>query len=326
MAHQGPQPPRSSRLSGPRSSPRWNEADHPDDPDGNEELPPWAGLAIDPRWAGGRDRNRPGRPPHRDGQDGQDAPASGGPSLGDEPSAPRPRGRRQAAARARRARRSMYLWGSVVIVAAVLGGGLYLLLGRGGQTGQQPDAMVTTFLPGEFQTAPNACTAVSAATLSQYLPGKRTIASPSSLDGGAASLCSWTLDARPVYRLLNVQVQAYAPNGLASGDGSATNAAIDGYAQARQQKTSPPKKTQLPKAVISPVPNLGSKAFAALQKVQSGGITTDQLTVVARDRNVLVTVVFEGDSGRGGYTAVPVSQLTAGAVAAARDVLSQLKS
>ena len=48
--------------------------------------------------------------------------------------------------------------------------------------------------------------------------------------------------------------------------------------------------------------------------------------MVVRDRNVLVTVVFEGDSGRGGYNAVPVSQLTAGAVAAARDVLSQLKS
>ncbi|HTT54993.1 MAG TPA: hypothetical protein VMH35_26690 [Streptosporangiaceae bacterium] len=331
MAHQGPQPPRSSRLSGPRNSPRWNEAgypDYPDYPDENEELPPWAGLAIDPRWAGGRERNRPGRPPHQDDQDGLDAPASGGPSPVDEPAAPRPRprGRRQAAARARRARRSMYLWSSVVIVAAVLGGGLYLLLGRGSPAARQPGAMVTTFLPGEFQAAPNACTAVSAATLSQYLPGKRTIASPSSLDGGAASLCSWTLDARPLYRLLNVQVQAYAPNGLASGDGSATNAAIDGYAQALQQKTNPPKKTRLPKALITVLPDLGSKAFSALQKVRAGGVTTDQLTVLARDRNVLVTVVFEGDSGRGGYTAPAVSQLTAGAVAAARDVLSQLKS
>ncbi len=48
--------------------------------------------------------------------------------------------------------------------------------------------------------------------------------------------------------------------------------------------------------------------------------------MVARDRNVLVTVVFEGDSGRGGYQPVPVTQLTAGAIAAARDVLAQLKS
>ena len=82
----------------------------------------------------------------------------------------------------------------------------------------------------------------------------------------------------------------------------------------------------LPKAVITPIAGLGSKAFSALQRIKAGGITTDQLTVVVRDRNVLVTVVFEGDSGRGGYHSVPVSQLSAGAVAAARDVLSQLKS
>lgn len=354
MAQQGPQPPRSSRLSARSNSPRWNEADYPDD---NEEPPPWAGLAVDPRWADGRGRRgRPPGPPRRDdeypdaGYPDTGHPGTGHPGTGhlgtghlgtghpaagyspppdddDELPAPRvrPRGR-QAAARARRTHRRIYLWGGVLVAAAVLGGGLYLLFGRSSPAAKQPDAMVTTFLPGEFQTTPNACTAVSTATLNQYLPGKRTVASPASLDGGAASLCSWTLDAKPVYRLLNVQAQAYSPNGLASGDGSATNAAVDGYAQALQQKTSPPKQTQLPKAIITPISGLGSKAFSAFQKIKSGGITTDQLTVVARDRNVLVTVVFEGDSGRGGYTAVPVSQLTAGATAAARDVLSQLKS
>jgi len=344
VAQQGPQPPRSSRLSARGNSPRWNEADYPDD---NEEPPPWAGLAVDPRWADGRDRRgSPAGPPRRDagypdaGYPDAGYPDAGYPDTGhraagyspppdddDEMPAPRvrPRGR-QAAARARRAHRRIYLWGGVLVVAAIVGSGLYLLLGRSSPPAKQPDAMVTTFLPGEFQTTPNACTAVSPATLNQYLPGKRTVAAPASLDGGAASLCSWTLDARPVYRLLNVQAQAYSPNGLASGDGSATNAAIDGYAQALQQKTNPPKKTQLPKAVITSIPGLGSKAFSAFQKIKAGGIATDQLTVVARDRNVLVTVVFEGDSGRGGYTAVPVSQLTAGAIAAARDVLSQLKS
>jgi hypothetical protein len=339
VAQQGPQPPRSSRLSARSNSPRWNEADYPDD---NEEPPPWAGLAVDPRWADGR--GRPGSPPRAARRDAG-YPDAGHPDTGypdaehraagyspppdddDELPAPqvRPRGR-QAAARARRAHRRIYLWGGVLLVAVVVGGGLYLLLGGSNPPAKQPDAIVTTFLPGEFQTTPNACTAVSAATLNQYLPGQRTVAAPASLDGGAASLCSWTLDARPVYRLLNVQAQAYSPNGLASGDGSATNAAIDGYAQALQQKTSPPKKSQLPKAIITPIPGLGSKAFSAFQKIRAGGIITDQLTVVARDRNVLVTVVFEGDSGRGGYAAVPVSQLTAGAMAAARDVLSQLKS
>ncbi len=342
MAQQGPQPPRSSRLSA-RNSPRWNEADYPDE---NEEPPPWAGPAVDPRWADGRGRNRRGGTPRRDARY-PDAPypdvpypdarypetgpraAEYSPPPDDDGELPAPRVRprgRQAAARARRAHRRIYLWGGVLVLAAVVGGGLYLLLGGGGQPARQPDAMVTTFLPGEFRVTPDACKAVSPATLSQYLPGRRTVAAPASLDGGAASLCSWTLDSRPVYRLLNVQAQAYSPNGLASGDGSATNAAVDGYAVALQQKTNPPKKTHLPKASITPLAGLGSKAFSALQKIKAGGITTDQLTVVVRDRNVLVTVVFEGDSGRGGYTAVPVSQLSAGAVAAARDVLSQLKS
>lgn len=322
MAQQGPQPPRSSRLSA-RNSPRWNEADYPDD---SEEPPPWAGLAVDPRWADGRQRDRRGDPPR---PDRQYRAAEYSPPPDDDGGMPAPRIRprgRQAAARARRAHRRIYLWGGVLVVAVVVGGGLYLLLGRGNQPARQPDAMVTTFLPGEFQATPNACSAVSAATLSQYLPGKRTVASPASLDGGAASLCSWTLDARPVYRLLNVQAQAYSPNGLASGDGSATNAASDGYAQALRQKTNPPKLSHLPKATITPLAGLGSKAFSAFQKIKSGGITTDQLTVVVRDRNVLVTVVFEGDSGRGGYHPVPVSQLSAGAVAAARDVLAHLKT
>jgi hypothetical protein len=334
VAQQGPQPPRSSRLSARGNSPRWNEADYPDD---SEEPPPWAGPAVDPQWADGRGRRgRPPAPPQPDAryQDarypdpGQRA-AEYSPPPADDDDLPAPRVRprgRQAAARARRTHRRIYLWGGVLVVAAVIGGGLYLLLGRSHPPAKQPDAMVTTLLPGEFRTTPNACSAVSAATLGQYLPGKRTVASPASLDGGAASLCSWTLDARPIYRLLNVQAQAYSPNGLASGDGSATNAAIDAYAQALAQKTNPPKKTHLPKALITPIAGLGSKAFSAFQKIKAGGITTDQLTVVVRDRNVLVTVVFEGDSGRGGYHAVPVSQLSAGAVASARDVLSQLKS
>lgn len=337
MAQQGPHPPRSSRLSA-RNSPRWNEADYPDD---NEEPPPWAGLAVDPRWADGRHRDRRGGPPRPDRLDRPDRPgrpprpgqgyraAEYSPPPDDDDALPAPRVRprgRQAAARARRAHRRIYLWGGVLVAAVVVGGGLYLLLGRGNQPAKQPDAMVTTFLPGEFQSTPNACTAVSAATLDQYLPGKRTVASPASLDGGAASLCSWTLDARPVYRLLNVQAQAYSPNGLASGDGSATNAAIDGYAQALRQKINPPRLTHLPKATITPLTGLGSKAFSAFQKIRSGGITTDQLTVVVRDRNLLVTVVFEGDSGRGGYHSVPVGQLSAGAVATARDVLAHLKS
>ena len=240
------------------------------------------------------------------------------------PPAVRPRGR-QAAARARRNRRSVVRWGGVLAVAVLIGVGVWFLLSGGSKPAKVPDALVTTFLPGEFRTVPNACTAVSAATLNQYLPGKRTVASPNSLDGGEASLCSWTLDHRPLYRLLNVQVTAYTPNGLASGDGSATFAAMDGYTSALQQKTSPPKLTHLPKATITTIAGLGTKAFSALQVTRSPGLKTDLMTVVVRDRNVLLTAVLQGNSGRGGYGPVSAAQLRAGAIAAARDVIAGLK-
>ena len=240
------------------------------------------------------------------------------------PPSARPRGR-QAAARARRNRRSVYLWGGVLGVAVLIGAGVWFLLSGGSKPASVPDPLVTAFQAGEFRTVPNACGAVTASTLSQYLPGKRVVASPASLDGGEASLCSWTLDHPPLYRLLNVQVQAYTPNGLASGDGSATFAAIDGYASALQQKTSPPKATHLPKATITAIAGLGTKAFSALQVTRGGGIKTDLMTVVVRDRNVVLTAVLQGNSGRGGYGSVSPDQLRAGAIAAARDVLAQLK-
>ena len=340
MTQQGPIPPRSDRLSAPRSSPRWNDAEYPDD----EELPPWAGLAVDPRWADGRGRHQPRgrqpaaqRPPTRPERPSRpdDHPGEFRPDpafADDDPEFPgglatppaRPRSR-QAAARARRSRRSAFRWGIILVLAAAIGVGVWLLVKGNGGPARQPDAMITTFQPGEFQTVPNACHAVTDTTLSQYLPGKRTVASPNSLDGGSASLCSWTLDAKPTYRLLNVQAQAYAPNGLASGDGSATFAAIDGYQQARQQKTKPPRASHLPPARISPVHIVGTKAFAAFQRIRSGGITTDLVTVVVRDHNVLVTAVLQGETSRGGYGPVSASQLQAGATAAARDVLAQLK-
>src|SRR5216683_2058384 len=266
-----------------RGAPRWSDADPAND---DEELPPWAGLAIEPRWADQQERpSRPGRPsrPDQPGPPG----GQGGDAAADAPGR-RPRGR-LAAARARKTRRSLVLWGSVLAVAVVIAGGVWQLTRGASGTAPLPDQIVTTFLPGEFQTVPNTCTAVSTATLDQYLPGTRTKVVPSSLNGQSDSLCDWTLDARPVYRLLDVEAQAYAPNGLASGNGSAT--------------------------------------FSALQVTTAGGDTTDLLTVVIRDRNVLVTVVLEGldHSSKGGYGPVSAAQLKAGALAVARDILAQVK-
>ena len=54
MAQQGPRNPRSGRLS-PRGDRQRGDDRYPDD---DEELPPWAGLAVDPRWAEGSDRGK----------------------------------------------------------------------------------------------------------------------------------------------------------------------------------------------------------------------------------------------------------------------------
>jgi hypothetical protein len=172
---------------------------------------------------------------------------------------------------------------------------------------------------------PNACSAVAAATLHQYLPGKRHVVMPKSLYGGAQSLCNWTVDAKPRYRLLQVTVRAYPPSGLASGNGSATFAATDAYRQASQLKAHPPKASRLPKATMSQVPGLGNSAFAALQVPSAGGDATNLLTVVVRERNALITVVAQGPARpHGGYVAVSSLRLRGAALAAARDILAQM--
>jgi hypothetical protein len=170
------------------------------------------------------------------------------------------------------------------------------------------------------------CTSVSAATLRQFLPGKTSRAALSGLTGNSGNQCDWTLDHKPVYRLLQVTAQAYAPSGLASGNGSATSAARDAYAQVLQGDRHPPRRTHQPPARITVIPGLGTAAFSAFQVIRAGGATTDRVMVVARFRNVLVTVQFSGlqHANRGGYGPVSPGQLAAGAAAAARDVLARL--
>jgi hypothetical protein len=232
---------------------------------------------------------------------------------------------RMAAARSRRRSRMIWVWGGAAVAVAGIVAGLLFALGGSPAKTTSTGGFVTTFLAGEFRTVPNACTSVTSATLGQYLPGSRRVIAPHSLDGSAQSLCNWTLDAPPVYRVLEVNAQAYAPSGLASGDGSATFAATDAYQQALQAKRHPARDTHLPAATVTSVPGLGTAAFAALQVVLARGDATDLETVVVRERNVLVTVVFQGPHGHTvKYQPASTTQLQAGAVAVARDILSRL--
>ncbi len=332
MAQQGPPPPRSGRVPASGNPRRgWSDEYSEDD----EEYPPWAGPGIKPRWADHDERERrrlrdlPARPagPARTEDEPSSARRTGPSGPPDSPRQPARGGRgRQAAARARRARRTKYIWGGALVAVLAIAAGVGYEYFNQPKPAAPPDTLVTTFQPGEFRTVPSACSAVSPATLNQYLPGTRRTVVPKSLYGSAQSLCDWSLDARPLYRVLEVTVQAYSPSALASGTGSATFAAIDAYRQAAQQKAHPPKATHLPKATISQLSGLGNSAFVALQVPAAGGDPTNLLTVVARDHNVLVTVIAEGPArSRGGYSRVPAVQLQAAATAAARDILRHVR-
>jgi hypothetical protein len=302
-----------------------------------DELPPWAGLSISPRRPG-----RESRPPRQDlasprprwaaqslpGADAADAAGDtddlgplgpAGPSAGRRP-------RRAVAARARKARRKIYIWGGAGIAAALIAIGAVLLFGPKPAAPRHSN-FVTTYQPGDFRAVPSACHAVPAATLDQYLPGTRSRVVSASLGGNSTeSQCTWTLDARPLFRVLEVTAQAYGPSLLATGNGSATFSAIDSYDAARQGLASPPKPTHKPKATITPLPGLGNIAFSALQVVHDGRGRTDLVTVVVRVHNALVTVAFQGldHTSRGGYGPVSTPRLQAGAVAAAREVIAGL--
>jgi hypothetical protein len=337
VVQQGPPPPRSGPppASGrPRRG--WSDGDYDDD---DEEYPPWAGPGTAPRWADHDERERQrlrGRPARTSEDAGTDHHGRR-PGRTDSAGPAGRKGRKdrgRAAAGARRDRRDQrehrdhrgkYIWGgafvAVLLIVAAVG---YEFLHRPSPK-PVPDSLVTTFQRGEFKTVPNACSAVTAATLNQYLPGNRRTVTPRSLYGSAQSLCDWTLDAKPLYRVLQVTVRSYAPSGLASGNGSATFAAKDAYQQAGLQKTHPGRNTHLPKAAMSQLPGLGSSAFAALQVPSASGDPTNLLTVVVRDHNVLITVVSQGPAkARHGYTPAPPAQLQAAAVAVARNILAQV--
>jgi hypothetical protein len=229
----------------------------------------------------------------------------------------------------RRKRRRLLIAGGAT-VAVVIGAVAYLLSGGPGSATVGFGSLVTNFLPGELQQVPDPCTTVPAATLNQYLPGTRKEAAPP-LNSGANTQCTWTLDNSPTYRVLEVQLQAYSPSGLAQGNGSATFAAEDAYQSFENGFTSPGPKSGQPKATVTDLPGMpgGSQtsAFQATQVFNRGGAVTDVADVYVRYRNVIISVVVDGlDQSSGGknYGPVSMSDLTAAANSVAKEMASQI--
>lgn len=195
-----------------------------------------------------------------------------------------------------RKRKRVYLAGGGVIAIVIAVAVYFMISGNGVGTNPNLGALVTTFLPGELQKVPNACTTVPASTLSQDLPGQIKQSAPP-LNSGEQSQCSWTTpNTSRNYRVLEVNLSAYSPSTLASGDGSATFAAIDAYTSAQNAKQKP-GGGQKP-ATIANLPNLGSAAFSAVQQFQEKGSITDMATVEVRYHNVIVQVVLNAIGGQ----------------------------
>jgi hypothetical protein len=269
----------------------------------------WSGPQGDDDWSPSAEERGGGRGPGEGGR-------AGG------------RGSRRAqVAKARKARREIVIAVVVVVVGAVVVLGVLgkLPFQSKPAAASHGSGLVTTFQPGEFRSVPNACGAVSSATIGQFLPGKVARVSQA-LGSSVQSQCTWTLDAKPDFRVLTVTSQAYSPSLLASGDGSATFSAIDAYGNELQGLQHPAKKTKAPVALIGAVPGLGTVAFSALQVFhQGGGNITDEVTVVARDHNVLIIVTMQGQEHGGGFGPVPDATLRAGALAAAHEVIAGLR-
>jgi hypothetical protein len=273
------------------------------------------------------DFSRPGS--HRVSDPVQDEPVpqwaqwdGSGDDAGEAAPPPRSRepGGRALRAAARRRRRWYYLGGGAVVVIGAVLAVILLTGGRPGPASVTPGALITTFQPGELRQVPNACRVVPPATVAQYLPGTPEVASPLPVNGSAGSACNWTVDKPPLYRLMQVSMNAYAPNGLASGNGSATRAATDAYNQALQELQVPPRHSPSSRATVQVLSGFGSQAYSALQVFHVGGAVTDVATVMVRYHNVIVTVKLNGTdhSNKGNYGPVSKPQLAAAAMAFAR--------
>ena len=293
-----------------------------EDPD-PDELPPWAGLSIMPQRPA-----RQGRTiyPQRGGEAG-DAGGQNEAEASEQPAGRRAGlTRRAIATRSRKARRKLIIGGGTAIVAAFVAAGVWLIVKPSPPAVHAP-AFVQTFQAGEVQSVPDACKVVTSSVLSQYLPGQPNKVHSASLNGKTSSQCTWTLDAKPVYRVLEVTNEAFSPSGLNPGNGSATNGAIAGYAEAEQQLAHPAKATRLPPASVSNQAGLGDAAFSAVQVIRRAGTVNDLVTIVIRHRNVLITVALQGEqrAAAGGYGPVKLSELQAGTLAAARQALAALQ-
>jgi hypothetical protein len=311
---------RSRAPHAPRKT-GWQVIEAFDDSVGSEsDLPPWA-------VPGGIEPLRPARRPPRAHDRGQAREPAGVDDSGAYPAADpaepvqrrRLAGRsRAAAARRRRSKRRLETWGGGALVIVVLvAGGLWLTRSHAPKS-----QFVTTLQRGEVKSVPNACKILGATELQALL--KRTPNRVQPFTAQVHSQCTYTVDARPIFRLLSLTVQAFPPSLTAPGSGSATANALYSFGLERTGLTKPSKGTAQPPAKITTIRGLGSEAFSAAQIFHTG-MLTDRVTVWIRYRNVLIDVSLMGEAS-GGFGPVTNAELGNGALSAARIALAAVKT
>jgi len=239
----------------------------------------------------------------------------------------------------RKRRRSLVVIGGVLAVVIAVSVYFFGFRSSGSSANLGFGSLVTSFLPGEVQSVPDACNTVPSATLSQYLPGTTKQAAPP-LNSGTNTECTWTLDNAPTYRVLEVQIEAYTPSALVAnpngsglvpaGNGSATYAAEAAFASAEYTLETPAANSGQTKATIVSLAGMpggnDTSAFSATQVLGKNG-DTDVATVYVRYRNVIITAVVQGlnqTTGAKKYGPVSMSDLTAAATTVARQVAAKI--
>jgi hypothetical protein len=301
-------------------------------PDTDADLPPWAGPSIHATRPGGT-RLRPPAPAEDydpaervDPWEGDEppewpeepvparAPADGRPQRG------RRSGRRAAAARLRKSRRRVLRWSGIAVVLCVVAAGTAMILTHK-TTPKLP--YVTTLQRGEFKSVPNTCGVLGAAGVGQYLPGSHSTVQ--SQDTATDSECSFTADGNHNFLILTLGGQAFEPFAAATGDGSASQNALDNFRVDRALLADPPKHSAVPKATISSLTGLGQLAFLAIQIEHTGGIARDVATVTVLERNDVLSVSMSAQES-GGFGPVAIGTLAADAQAVARSLLTKARA
>ncbi|HET9898131.1 MAG TPA: hypothetical protein VFQ44_24645 [Streptosporangiaceae bacterium] len=309
-----PVTPQESRRGG------WQTLDafSPDD-ESESELPPWAGPVRPEPVRSPRRATRTAEPPRAFVPDFTDVPDDDADASTPARTGRRPGRSRAAATRRRRSRRRLVTWGSAAVAVVVITGVVYILA----QPTPRPSPYVSHLQKGEFASVPDACRVMSAALLHQYLGGTPS-KEVQTASGAQKSECTYQVDSKPTFRVLDITVQAYTPNLIAPGNGSATSYARYTFAQAKQILAKPPRHAPQPPATIKPIGGFGGKALSAVQ-VYRGSAVNDRATVLVQYRNVMVTVSLWATASRG-FGPVSITQLQADAVGAARDVLAKVRA